>query len=197
MYIRRISSFIVLLTLSSMLLGAGCAYSPVQLQINPELQVASDTIGSGFSVQVRGVNQLPDGVLGSLGGIYADSSEVTLANNIETALATTLVDGFRAWSFQPVETAADVQVEINLTNLSYSRPNKLYTTKVNTEAEVQLQVTVGGASYYGNYRSSGNNHDLFKPSAQEIETNVNELLSATLQRAFSDEKLKTFLRQHL
>ncbi len=186
-----------LLLLSFTLLGTGCAYSPAQLQIDPELQVPPDVIGSGFSIQVRGIDQLPSSVLGSLGGIYSESSKLTLGNDIEATMATALSDGFSAWSFQPTDSAADVQVEASLTKLNYSRPNKLYSTQANAEAEVQLKITIGSASYYGNYHSSGKNHKLIKPSTQEMEASINELLSATLQRAFVDEKLKTFLRQHL
>ncbi|WP_308363870.1 MULTISPECIES: YajG family lipoprotein [unclassified Microbulbifer] len=177
---------------------AACAHSPLQIRLQPQVEVAPDTIGAGHTINVRGANKLPGGGLGSLGGIYADTSNVTLANNVETAMADALSEGFAAWSFRPVESgAADVHVVANLTGLSYDSPNKLYTSKVNTSAEVQLQVTIGGATYYGNYSTSGVDRSLVKPDRAEVEARVNGLLSTTLQRAFADEKLKSFLRQHL
>ncbi|WP_226665102.1 YajG family lipoprotein [Microbulbifer aggregans] len=176
---------------------AACAHSPVQIMVQPQVSVPADTIGSGYTVYARGVNQLEGGGLGSLGGVYADASNVTLANDIEQALAVALNQGFGSWAFRPVDAGGDVQVVANLTQLSYDSPNKLYTTKVNSGAAIQLQVTVRGATFFGNYATSGKDRNLIKPSREEVETSVNQLLSATLQRAFEDEKLKAFLRQHL
>ncbi|WP_105102954.1 YajG family lipoprotein [Microbulbifer pacificus] len=186
----------VLVTGFATMLGA-CAHSPVQVVVKPQVQVAPDNIGSGYTVYARGVNQLSGGGLGSLGGIYADSSNVTLGNDIEQAMATALYQGLEAWSFRGVQSGGDVQVVANLTNLSYDSPNKLYTTKVDSGATIQLQVSVKGATFYGNYSTSGKDRNLIKPSRDEVEANLNQLLSTTLQRAFEDEKLKSFLRQHL
>lgn len=176
---------------------AACAHSPVQVQVRPQVDVAPEAFGTGFTVSVQGANKLPGGGLGSLGGIYADQSQVQLANNVEDALADAVKEGFRAWSFEPVFSGADVQVVASLTSLKYSSPNKLLTSKVDSSAEVQLAVTIGGSTYYGNYRSSGKDRNLIKPAKGEVEGRINELLSASLQRAFEDEKLKAFLRANL
>lgn len=179
------------------MLLAACAHSPVQVVVQPQVSVPADTIGSGYTVQARGVSQLENGGLGSLGGVYADSSNVRLGNDIEQSLQTALYQGLESWSFRPVEGPADVQVVASLTDLRYDSPNKLYTTKVDTGAAIQLQVTIGGATFYGNYSTSGKDRNLIKPSKEEVQSSINRLLSATLQRAFEDEKLKAFLRQHL
>ena len=176
---------------------AACAHSPVQVVVQPQVNVPADTIGSGYTVHARGVNQLQNGGLGSLGGVYADQSNVRLGNDIEQSLQTALYQGLGAWSFTPSNAGADVEVVANLTDLRYDSPNKLYTTKVDTGAAIQLQVTIGGATFFGNYSTSGKDRNLIKPSKEEVQSSINRLLSATLQRAFEDEKLKAFLRQHL
>lgn len=173
-----------------------CAHSPLQIQVRPQVEVAPNNIGAGRTISVRGVNKLPGGGLGSLGGVYADTSQVTVANDVEGAMADTLREGFTKWNFRPVDSNAEVQVVASLTGLSYNSPNKLVTSKVDTSAEVQLAVTIGGATYYGNYRSRGEDRSLIKPNREEVESRVNGLLSTTLQRAFADEKLKNFLRTH-
>lgn len=185
------------LFLGACLLSA-CVHSPLQIEARPQVQVAAENIGGGRTLSVRGVNELSGGGLGSLGGVYADTSNVTLANNVEDAIADTLRGGFANWSFNTNSMApADVQVIAHLTSLQYNSPNKLYTTKVDTDARVKLEVKVGGATYFGNYHSSGKDRNLIKPSLEEVETRVNGLLSATLQRAFEDEQLKNFLRSNL
>nr|WP_010132294.1 YajG family lipoprotein [Microbulbifer agarilyticus] len=190
------SLFAILATGFAVMLG-GCAHSPVQVEIKPQVSVAPDNIGAGYTLSARGANQLGNDGLGSLGGIYSDSSNVTLANNIDRAIADALYQGFEAWSFRTVEGGGDVQVVATLTDLRYTSPNKLYTTKVDSGAAIQLQVTVKGATFFGNYSTSGKDRNLIKPSKEEVQATINQLLSATLQRAFEDEKLKSFLRQHL
>ncbi|WP_346838746.1 YajG family lipoprotein [Microbulbifer sp. SAOS-129_SWC] len=185
-----------LLTIVGACALAACAHSPLQIQVRPQVQVAPDNIGAGRTISVQGVNKLPGGGLGSLGGIYSNSSQVRLANNVEDAMATSLRDGFTSWNFRPVDGNAQVQVTANLTGLSYNSPNTLVTSKVDTTAEVQLAVKIGGATYYGNYRSKGRDRNLINPNKDEVESRVNNLLSVTLQRAFADEKLKNFLRTH-
>lgn len=185
----------VLLFLSACALVA-CAHSPLQIQLRPQVEVAPDAVGAGRTVSVRSVNKLPQGGLGSLGGIYANKDQVRLGDGVESALSDTLRQGLSSWSFRPVDGTAEVQIVANLTGLSYNSPNTLVTSKVDSSAEVQLVVTIGGATYYGNYRSSGKDRNLIKPSREEVETRVNDLLSASLQRAFEDEKLKNFLRTH-
>ncbi|KUJ82750.1 hypothetical protein AWR36_009275 [Microbulbifer flavimaris] len=177
-----------------------CAHSPIQIQVRPQVEVAPSVIGSGYALSVRGGNKLPGGGLGSLGGIYADTSNIRLANSVEDALASTLAEGFTQWGFRTVgasDPAARVQVVANLTSLKYDSPNKLYTSKVDSSAEIQLEVRIGGATYFGTYRSSGKDRNLIKPNKEEVEARLNGLLSATLQRAFEDEKLKMFLQANL
>ncbi|MCX2778400.1 YajG family lipoprotein [Microbulbifer thermotolerans] len=186
----------LLLLLGACVLAA-CAHSPLQIQVHPQVQVVPETIGAGYTLSVRGVNQLPGGGLGSLGGVYAETARVSLANDVEGAIASTLRGGFDKWAFRTVDEGGDVQVLAKLTGLKYDSPNKLYTSKVDTSAEVELEVKIGGATYFGSYRSSGVDRTLIKPSREEVEARINGLLGATLQRAFEDEKLKNFLRTHL
>ncbi|GAA5525801.1 hypothetical protein Maes01_02374 [Microbulbifer aestuariivivens] len=177
-----------------------CAHSPIQIQVRPQVQVAPSVIGSGYTLSVQGVSELPEDGLGSLGGIYADTANIRLANSVEDALASALAEGFAQWGFRTVpatDPSARVQVVADLTGLKYDSPNKIYTSQVDSEAEIQLTVRIGGATYFGSYRSSGKDRSLIKPNKEEVETRLNGLLSATLQRVFEDEKIKMFLQANL
>ncbi|WP_444923541.1 YajG family lipoprotein [Microbulbifer sp. DLAB2-AF] len=186
-----------LLLLLGALVVAGCAHSPLQIQLYPQVQVAPESIGSGYSLNVRGVNELSGGGLGSLGGVYADTSQVSIANDAGSAIAAGLSQGFANWSFRITDSAPEVQVTAKLVKLTYNSPSQVYTTQVDTSAEIHLEVKVGHATYFGTYSSSGKDRNLIKPSREEVESRVNSLLSATMQRVFEDEKLKKFLRANL
>ncbi|WP_444902288.1 YajG family lipoprotein [Microbulbifer sp. SSSA007] len=176
---------------------AGCAHSPLQIQLEPHVQVASESLGSGHSLSVRGINELPNGGLGSLGGVYAETSQVSIGNDAGEAIASGLRQGFANWSFRITDTAPEVQVVAKLVKLTYNSPNTVYTTTIDTSAEIHLEVTAGAASYFATYSTSGKDRNLVKPSREEVQTRVNGLLSATLQKIFDDEKLKNFLLTHL
>ncbi|MFA0810925.1 YajG family lipoprotein [Microbulbifer epialgicus] len=186
----------LLLFFGAIILSA-CAHSPLQIQLHPQVQVAADSIGAGRSLSVRGINELPGGGLGSLGGVYAETSQVNIANDAGEAIAAGLRQGFANWSFRITDTAPEAQVIAKLVKLTYNSPNKVYTTTIDTSAEIHLEVKIGPATYFGTYSTSGKDRNLVKPSREEVQTRVNSLLSATMQRVFEDEKLKNFLRTHL
>ncbi|GAB2892848.1 YajG family lipoprotein [Microbulbifer echini] len=186
-----------LLLVVGALILAGCAHSPLQIQLYPQVEVAPESIGAGHSLNVRGMNDLPGGGLGSLGGVYADTSQVSIANDAGDAIAAGLSEGFARWSFRITDSAPEVQVTAKLVKLTYNSPSKVYTTQIDTSAEIHLEVKAGRATYFGTYSTSGKDRNLVKPSREEVESRVNSLLSATMQRVFEDEKLKNFLRANL
>ncbi|MFS1524168.1 YajG family lipoprotein [Microbulbifer sp. 2304DJ12-6] len=183
--------------LAGVLALASCAYSPLQIQVYPEFQVTADSIGAGHTLSVQGINELPGGGLGSLGGVYSETSRISVANDAGEAIATGLRRGFANWSFRVTDTAAQVQVVARLVRLTYNSPDIVYTTTIDTSAEIHLEVKVGAATYFGTYSASGTDRNLVKPSREEVETRVNGILGATLQRVFEDRKLKDFLYTHL
>ncbi|WP_444926581.1 YajG family lipoprotein [Microbulbifer sp. TRSA002] len=186
-----------LLVFAGALLFSACAHSPLQIWLQPQVQVAPEAIGEGFSMSVMGVNELPSGGLGSLGGVYADTAQVSIGNDAGEAIAAGLREGFSNWSFRITDSAPEVQVIAKLVKLTYNSPNTVYTTEIDTSAEIHLEVKIGPRTYFGTYSASGKDRNLVKPSREEVQSRVNGLLSTTLQRVFEDEKLKNFLRSNL
>ncbi|MCO1333438.1 YajG family lipoprotein [Microbulbifer sp. OS29] len=186
-----------LLILVGTLVLAACAHSPLQIWLQPQVQVAPEAIGEGYSMSISGVNELPGGGLGSLGGVYADTAQVTIGNDAGEAIAAGLRQGFSNWSFRMSDGAPQVDVVAKLVKLTYNSPNTFYTTQIDTSAEINLEVKIGPRTYFGTYSTSGKDRNLVKPSREEVQSRVNGLLSATLQRVFEDQKLKNFLRTNL
>lgn len=178
------------------ILLAGCANSPLQISLKPSANVAPENIGMGRPIMVSATDARADKSLGSLGGVYADTSSVTIKNSVSQALEEELSRGFELWGFSEGSGSGQVQVHAELVKLGYHSPDKVYTSNIDKECEVRVQVRIGGATYNGNYRSSGDERLLVAPSAAKVQHSINELLSSTLTNVFADEKLQAFLLEH-
>jgi uncharacterized lipoprotein YajG len=89
------------LYLAGILLLSGCAFSPQSIKLAPVLPVAERSIGQGRSFQLTVSDLRVHAALGSRGGIYADSSQIQLANRLDQASQRALHQGFLALGFLP------------------------------------------------------------------------------------------------
>ena len=75
---------LLLITLS---LLVACAYSPQQITINPSVDTSAEDYGLGRSVQIVVEDHRAVKELGSRGGVYKDTSLITIGNSITEAIA--------------------------------------------------------------------------------------------------------------
>ena len=61
------------------------------------------------------------------------------------------------------------------------------------EAALQVVATAGNETYTGNYKTNSSRETAMTPSMAQNEEMINDLLSKTLVRLFSDPELKAFL----
>src|SRR5690625_3979451 len=74
-----------LLALVGLVLG-GCAVSPQQVEVRPSLPLDADTWGRSLPVAVQVEDRREETILGSRGGIYGESSTVTVSNDLGLAV---------------------------------------------------------------------------------------------------------------
>ena len=182
----------IILLLSSLLVVA-CAHSPQQITINPIIDTAAEHYGQGRSVSVSVEDARENKVLGSRGGVYKDTSVITLANDLDVAIARAAearlaVQGF---NINSPEAAADMKIIIE--KLTYDTPEQTVGKTVQLEAILKVEVTAGNESYSGRYKTNSERQTVLTPSMSTNEEMINTLLSDTLARLFADPKLKVFL----
>lgn len=176
---------------------AACAYSPQQLNVQPVLTIGSgEAFGNGRPIAVSASDQRGNRVLGSLGGVYANSSNITIANDLEAAL-TKAANGLLATQGFVVNSAdpAAVQLNIAVEDIRYATPDEGVGTTVKLYAALRAEGSKGGETFSGRYESESSRRMVTKPDAKENEKLVSELLSNTLRRMFEDAKLREFLTQ--
>ena len=178
------------------LLVAACAYSPQQITVNPLINTAAENYGNGRVVKVVVEDGRANKALGSRGGIYKDTSLITISNSLTDAIARAAqanlaVQGFTVNSAD--ENAALIKIIVD--ELSYDVPEQSVGKKVLLGAVLKLEVSAGGESYSGKYKTNSERQTVVTPTMGRNEEMINTLLSDTLQRVFSDAKLKAFLRK--
>ncbi|WP_019528196.1 YajG family lipoprotein [Dasania marina] len=173
---------------------AACAYSPQQVMIQPELEVADDIYGQGRIVAVLAEDQRSNKAIGSRGGAYPGTSLITPANDVGEAMVKAAKAGLRQQGFsvdsdQPP--AATVKVIVD--TLTYENDKDTVTAKVNLLAVLRVEINVAEKNHSGVYKSAISQQLVIKPTAATNEKLINKVLSQTLQRALNDPKVKAFL----
>ena len=173
---------------------AACAQSPQRINVAPTLTLAGDMTGNGRAIIVSASDQRPSKVLGSLGGVYGSTATLTIANNLEQALTQTAngllaAQGYVVNSPDPSARQLIIVVE----NITYEMLDQSVGSAVKLTATLRADVTKGGETFSGRYSTEGEHRGAMSPNREDNEKYVNELLSDTLKRMFSDNRLREFL----
>jgi uncharacterized lipoprotein len=191
---RTVNMFVqrfVLLALAALL--AACAQSPQRLNVNPVLTLPGDATGNGRAIIVNASDERKSKVLGSLGGIYKSTASVTIGNDIEQAM-TRAANGLLAAQGYVVNSPdpSALQLTIVIENLVYEAAEQPVGSDVKMTAVLRADVTKGGETFSGRYQSESQHRGVARPDPEDNEKWLNELLSDTLTRMFTDSRLRNF-----
>lgn len=176
------------------LLITACAYSPQQIKIEPKVVIAGEAFGNGRVVDVVVEDKRSNKVIGSRGGAYPETSVITVANNFNQAIVVAAQGALQQQGFAiDAEQASAAVVKVIIDSLDYENDKEAVTAKVDLKVVLELQVTVAEKTYSGRYKSASSQQLVISPSAEKNEKLINGVLAETLQRAFSDPKVKAFL----
>jgi len=175
---------------------AACAQSPQRINVAPTFTLAGDMPGNGRAIIVSASDQRSSKELGSLGGIYGDTAKLTIANNLEQALtqaanALLAAQGYVVNSPDP----SAVQLTIVTEKITYETVEQSVGSAVKLTATLRADATKGGETFSGRYSTESEQRTVTRPDAEDNEKYVNDLLSDTLKRMFSDNRLRDFVQK--
>jgi uncharacterized lipoprotein len=184
--------------LTAALLITACAQSPQAIQVAPEFPVPTQVNGEGSAVHVRVSDERANKVLGSRGGVYRETSLVTLANDlslpVETALSAYMgTMGYDVNSLDP--NATDVHVIFSSLVYDHSKGD-IIGYNMDMLAGVDVEVGRGNEHYKGRYLVRRNQKFFNAPSNSQNIKLVNDLVAEVLISMFSDPKLVAFLKKN-
>ncbi|OEC46730.1 hypothetical protein A7D27_02175 [Pseudomonas sp. 1D4] len=176
----------------------GCALSPQQLSPQPKLTGPLTPVGQGQPVVVRVADGRPSPVLGTRGGLYADTSNVTVqGQDILPRLQAEAEAAVRLLGFTPSPNAYNApQLTLTLAELKYQSPKEgLYVTEADISATFRVDVQNATRRYSGRYGASLNQRFGTAPNQETNTKLVSNVLSDALTRAFKDPTIGQLLLQ--
>jgi uncharacterized lipoprotein len=184
--------------LTAALLIMACAQSPQAIQVAPEFPVPTVVNGDGNAVHVRVSDERANKVLGSRGGVYRETSVITLANDLSLPVKTALsaymgTMGFDVNSLDPNTT----DVHVIFSSLIYDHPEgDRIGYDMDMLAGVDVEVERGNEQYKGRYLVRRNQKFFNAPGDSDNTKLVNDLVVDVLISMFSDPKLVAFLKNN-
>ncbi len=176
-----------------LLLTVACAYSPQLIQIRPDLPVSGERYGQGRPVAVAVDDQRAQKIIGTRGGVYAQSSTISVANSLTDAIQQAATAKLAAQGFSVNGTNADTAMTIIIDKIAYDLAENGVLKKVVLDAEFRVALARGEKSLTTRYQT-GEEYEVIKsPSPERNEELINNLISETLERVFVDPKVKQFL----
>ncbi|HSC85423.1 MAG TPA: YajG family lipoprotein [Pseudomonas sp.] len=167
----------------------GCAYSPQQLRPQPRVTAQLAAVGQGQPVVVRVVDGRQSPVLGTRGGIYPETSALSVQGpDILPRLQTEAEAAVRLLGFTPSANAYNApQLTLTLADLKYQSPKDGgYVTEANISASFRADVQNSNRRYSGRYGASLNQRFGMAPNQETNTKLVGDVLSDALTRAFKD-----------
>ncbi|MCU1718837.1 YajG family lipoprotein [Pseudomonas sp. 5P_3.1_Bac2] len=176
----------------------GCAHSPQQLSPEPKLTSQLAPVGHGQPVAVKVVDGRTSPVLGTRGGLYPETSSISVAaNNVLPKLQAQAETALRLLGFTPSANAYNApQLTLTLSQLKYQSPkDDLYVTEADMTASLRIDVQNSGRRYSGNYGASLSQRFGMAPNQDTNTKLVSDVLSDALTRAFKDPAVAQLLAQ--
>lgn len=182
--------FLVILVI----LLAGCAYSPQQITVSPVINTETESYGAGRGLTISVEDARSNKALGSRGGTYKDTSLITIDNGLEQAIKRVAKAEFAVQGFNVNTSEADTSsVAVIVNTLNYDMRKKTVGKTIYLAAVLQVVATVGNETYTRKYKTNTSHKTAMTPGMAQNEEMINDILSKTLVRLFSDPELKTFL----
>jgi uncharacterized lipoprotein len=127
----------------------GCAHSPQQLNPQPTLKAQLAPVGHGQPVVVRVVDGRPSQSLGTRGGMYPETSTISVSgNDVVPKLQAQAEAAVRLLGFTPTANAYNApQLTVTLAELKYQSPkDNLYVTEATIGATFRADVPTAAAA---------------------------------------------------
>lgn len=182
--------------LTSVLLAA-CA-SPQYLQLSPERSASVPQTGSGQQVTVIAADARESEVIGTRSGGSMSTAQITVSSHeLIPQLQAEAERAVRDMGFTPTRDAAQGRpsITLELASLNYARGNsgQPLVGEARIEGVFRAIAQNKGTTYTGTYTSRRTQGYAIKPGEDANTRMLNDLLSDSLNRAFSDPELGRLL----
>jgi len=177
------------LLVSLLLLGLiGCALSPQQISPNPIITAELPAVGHGQAINVRVVDGRASNVLGTRGGLYSGTSNVTVnSEDMIPKLQAQAESALTKMGYKPISSGAEYTLTISVANLAYKAPDSV--RKVDVTATLKSELRTPSKTFNGRYSASKHQEFASAPNITDNTQLVTEVLVDALTRTLKDTQL--------
>ena len=177
---------------------AGCAHSPQQLNVAPSVTAPLSQVAQQRPVVVSVQDNRSSPVLGTRGGLYPESSNLTINPQAVSHLQEQVEQALTKLGFQVVAdgTANANSLVVGLAELTYISPKEgVYVTKADLGAAFTAEARSANQRYNGRYSASAQHRFGYAPNQATNTRLVTEVMSDALSRIFKDPEVIRVLQQ--
>ena len=177
---------------------SGCAHSPQQLNVTPGVTVPLSQVARQQPVVVTVKDSRSSPVLGTRGGLYPDSSNLTISEQTMPHVREQVEQALGKLGFQVVAegTPNANSMVVSLADLSYVSPKEgVYVTQADIAAAFAVEVRSMNQRYNGRYSASAQHRFGYAPNQATNTRLVTEVMSDALSRIFKDPEVIRILQQ--
>ncbi|SDR71294.1 uncharacterized lipoprotein [Halopseudomonas litoralis] len=177
---------------------AGCAHSPQQLNVTPNVTAPLSQVARQQPVAVTVKDSRSSPVMGTRGGLYPDSSNLTISPQAVPHMRQQVEQALGKLGFQVVSegTPNANSLVVSLTDLSYVSPKEgVYVTQADIAAVFAAEARSMNHRYSGRYSASAQHRFGYAPNQATNTRLVTEVMSDALTRIFKDPEIIRILQQ--
>ena len=177
---------------------AGCAHSPQQLNVVPGVTAPLSQVAQQQPVVVSVQDSRSSPVLGTRGGLYPESSNLTINPQAVSHLREQVEQALTKLGFQvvPEGTANANSLVVSLAELTYISPKEgVYVTQADLGAAFTAEARSANQRYNGRYSASAQHRFGYAPNQATNTRLVTEVMNDALSRIFKDPEVIRILQQ--
>ncbi|WP_428240877.1 YajG family lipoprotein [Gynuella sp.] len=182
--------FFVMIALSLV----SCAETPQQISVLPPLATDNLIVGQGQSVALTVTDERADPVLGSRGGVYAETSVITLQPGFEKKLQEEISRKLAQRNFIIDPMSLEVTWQVKLLELSYEIvPVDQLKDNIVVKGKLGFEMNNANKTFTKSYGATRVQPMFGKPSDKKNSDLVNMVIADMVNAMLSDQQVADFL----
>jgi len=171
-----------------------CARSPQVVVLSPSLSGPPGKIAGHRTVELGVRDERSSKVIGSRGGLYAETSTITTENDVTPGLRTLLADKLeqQGYTVVPPGSGGEVKLDVELQKLTYETGGSVL-TEVKVASAIGVTCTKGPETLTSRFETKHREEFAAAPDEAENAELINKVLGRTLDELLGDRELRDFM----
>ncbi|GMQ75937.1 MAG: YajG family lipoprotein [Gammaproteobacteria bacterium] len=171
-----------------------CARSPQVVTLSPALTGPPGKIAVPRTVELSVRDDRSSKVIGSRGGLYAETSTITTEGDITAGLTELLAEKLEQQGYTVVSpgSGGEVKLSVELQKLTYEMGGSVL-TEINLSSSVGVTATRGGETLSSRYETNHRQEFATVPNEEKNSELINMVVGKTLDEMLGDKELRDFM----